>query len=105
MTEKNIAGIKVEVDEEGYLVDFAQWTKELAIEIAKEEGIPELTEKHWQVIEFLQKDTLERGESPAIRRITKRSGVTTKELFKLFPDGPGKKAAKIAGVLKPASCV
>ena len=55
MATKNYAGVNVEVTEEGYLVDPSQWTKEVAEEIAKEEGI-ELTDKHFEVFEYLRKD-------------------------------------------------
>ncbi|MCD6339461.1 MAG: TusE/DsrC/DsvC family sulfur relay protein [Verrucomicrobia bacterium] len=105
MPEKTIAGQIVELDEEGYLKNPVQWTKEIAVEIAKEEGIPELTPAHWRVIEFLQKDFRERGEVPGMRRLHKVGGIPTKELFDLFPGGPIKKAARIGGLPKPASCV
>lgn len=105
MTEKVIAGYTVNVTEEGYLVDASQWNKEIAGEIAKELEIEELTEGHWKIIEFLQKDVKEKGKIPTIRRIKKVGGIDTKELYKLFPDGPVKKAAKIAGLSKPESCI
>lgn len=105
MAEKLLAGITVDVNEEGYLTDPAQWNKDIAAEIAKELEIEELTEGHWKVIEFLQKEYKESGKLPTIRRVNKAGGVPTKELYELFPDGPLVKAAKIAGLSKPASCV
>ncbi len=105
MTEKTIAGVNVEVDDDGFLKNPDQWTKEIAVEIAKAEGFAELSDLHWKVIDFMRNDYKEKGVSPTVRRITKNSGVTTKELYKLFPGGPGKKAAKIAGVPKPVGCV
>ncbi len=94
----------VEFDDEGFLVDPNTWTPELAQEIADVLGI-ELTDKHWQVINFARKDFAETGESPTLRRITKQTGITTKEIYKLFPGGPAKIAAKIAGLKKPTGCI
>ncbi len=105
MAEKVIAGYSVDVTEEGYLTDRSQWNKEIAVELAKEVGIEELTEDHWKVIDFLQKDFEENGKMPTIRRLKKAGNIPTKELYDLFPDGPLGKAAKIAGLSKPASCV
>ncbi len=104
MATVEILGKQIEVDSDGCLVNLSDWNKEVAVEIAKSEGI-ELTEKHWQVIEFMRKVYEETGDAPSIRKLTKQSGVDTKELYSLFPGGPAKKAAKIAGLSKPKSCV
>jgi len=101
---KEINGLSVDVDAEGYLADPKQWTKELATGLAKEEGI-ELSDQHWAIIEFIRKDGAENGTAPNIRRITKIGGFPTKELYNLFPGGPAKKAAKIAGYQKPHGCI
>ncbi|MEQ6378343.1 TusE/DsrC/DsvC family sulfur relay protein [Bacillaceae bacterium S4-13-58] len=103
--EKTLAGQTVNVTEEGYLTDKSQWNKEIAVEIAKEVGIEELTSRHWEVIEFLQKDYEETGKIPTIRRVKKVGEISTKDLYELFPEGPLMKASKIAGLSKPASCV
>ncbi|GAB6154916.1 TusE/DsrC/DsvC family sulfur relay protein [Desulfosporosinus burensis] len=103
--EKVIAGNSVDVTEEGYLTNIAQWNKEIAEAIAKEIGIDELTEGHWKVIEFLQKDFAATEKMPTIRRVKNAGGIATKELYGLFPEGPILKAAKIAGLSKPVSCV
>lgn len=103
MTTKTIAGVSVDLNEEGYLNDPSQWTRDIAVEIAKEENI-ELTEKHFEVLEFLRKE-YETGAQLTIRRVGK-SGITDiKGLYDLFPGGPLKKSSKIAGIPKPASCV
>ncbi|MDO9548630.1 MAG: TusE/DsrC/DsvC family sulfur relay protein [Candidatus Marinimicrobia bacterium] len=104
MATKNIAGVDVNVNEEGYLTDHSQWNREIGEAIAKEEGI-ELTGQHWKVLEFLQNEVKTNGALPTIRRLTKSGVVDTKTLYQLFPDGPMKKASKIAGLEKPASCV
>ncbi len=103
--QKTYSGVTVDVNEEGYLTDHTQWNKDIALEIAKEEGIEELTPSHWQVLEYLQKYYKENKAMPSLRRVNKQSGVPTKELYKLYPEGPLKKSSKIAGLPKPASCV
>lgn len=105
MATKTYAGVSVDVNEEGYLTNPSQWNKDIAVEIAREIGINELTDAHWKVIDFLQKDFAEKNTLPTIRRVKKVGGIPTNELYELFPDGPLKKAAKIAGLNKPASCV
>ncbi|HEY3289188.1 MAG TPA: TusE/DsrC/DsvC family sulfur relay protein [Anaerolineae bacterium] len=105
MTVKTIASKDVQVNAEGFLTNPAEWTKEIAIEIAKEDGIAELTPAHWKVIEFCRKEGLATGKAPTLRQITSGAGVTTKEMFALFPKGPAKKVAHISGLGKPEGCV
>ncbi|OGN93217.1 MAG: sulfur relay protein DsrC [Chloroflexi bacterium RBG_13_50_21] len=106
MPTRTIAGKNVQVNEEGYLTNPAEWTQEIAVEIAKEEGLAELTPAHWKVIDYArQKASENSGAAPTLRTITINAGVTTKELFTLFPKGPAKKVARIAGLGKPEGCV
>lgn len=98
-------GISIKINEEGFLVDPSKWTREIAEEIAKEEGIAELTAAHWKVIEYCRQYGLESGKAPTLRTITNNAGVSTKEIFNLFPKGPAKKVAKISGLDKPEGCV
>lgn len=105
MATKTFAGKAVEVDEEGFMVNHEEWTEEIAKEIAKEEGIDELSEGHWKIINFIRKDYQEKGQVPSIRRMKKVGGISTGELYKLFPDGPAKKSAKVSGFGKPQGCV
>jgi dissimilatory sulfite reductase related protein len=106
MATKTIAGKTVQVNEEGFMTNPNEWTKEIASEYAIEEGIPELTPAHWKVIDFCRQTAATTGGSaPTLRTITTGAGVTTKELFALFPKGPAKKVAKIAGLGKPEGCV
>ena len=83
----------------------AEWTKEIALELAKEEGITELTDMHWKVIDYCRGAAEASGAAPTLRAITQGSGVSTKELFSLFPKGPAKKVARISGLGKPEGCV
>lgn len=105
MPQKTIGSAQVDVDADGYLTDLAQWTREIAAALAREEGIAELTPAHWKVLEYMQKEFKESGQAPSIRRLNKSGVATTKELYDLFPGGPAKKAAKIAGLKKPEGCV
>jgi dissimilatory sulfite reductase related protein len=106
MATKMIAGKTVQVNDEGFMTNPAEWTKDIAVELAKEEGIPELTPAHWKVIDFCRQTAVATGGSaPTLRTITANAGVTTKDLFALFPKGPAKKVAKIAGLGKPEGCV
>ncbi len=105
MATVELLGKTIQLDEDGHLANPEDWNEEIAKEIAKQEGIEELTEKHWAVINFLRKEFKENGQVPSIRKLTKQSGVNTKELYQLFPKGPAKKAAKIAGLPKPKGCV
>lgn len=105
MSTKEIAGKTVEVNEEGFLTNPNEWDKDIAAAIAVEEGIPELTADHWQVIDYCREVGLESGSAPTLRNITQGAGVPTKQLFSLFPKGPAKKVAKISGLGKPEGCV
>jgi tRNA 2-thiouridine synthesizing protein E len=93
------------LDDEGFLQNADQWTEEIARQIATENGIPELTDKHWQVVNFMRDKFLETGAAPTIRTLGKESGVSIKELYQLFPKGPAKLAAKIGGIPKPHGCI
>ena len=105
MSTATYAGMPVEVDAEGFLADPQQWNEQIAAEIAAEAGIPELTDRHWQVVNFMRDTYLQSGSAPSIRTLGKASGVPIKELYQLFPKGPAKLAAKIAGIPKPRGCI
>ena len=105
MSTMLIAGVPVEVDLEGFMTDRSQWTPQLAEEIARANGIDALTDRHWTVIDFCRLDEEVKGASPTVRRITKNTGVPTKEMYQLFPKGPGILASKISGLTKPTGCI
>jgi tRNA 2-thiouridine synthesizing protein E len=105
MSNREIAGKTVEFDAEGFMVNPSDWSKEIAEVLAQEEGINQLNLEHWKVIEFCRTDYQRQGEAPTLRRITKEGGVSTKELYTLFPKGPAKKVARIAGLGKPHGCI
>lgn len=105
MAPPQSAGEQVATDPEGFLLDHSQWTEQLAGEIARENGIPELSDRHWQVVNFMRNTYIQTGSAPSIRSLGKLSGVPIKELYELFPKGPAKLAAKIAGIPKPRGCI
>jgi tRNA 2-thiouridine synthesizing protein E len=94
----------IKFNSEGYMTDPNEWTREIAEVLAAQEGIV-LTEAHWKVIDFCRQTTLGTGKSPTMRAITSGAGITTKDLFAMFPGGPAKKVARISGVGKPEGCV
>ncbi|HEX7600876.1 MAG TPA: TusE/DsrC/DsvC family sulfur relay protein [Polyangiaceae bacterium] len=105
MTTALIADTPVEVDAEGFLTQADQWNEQIAAEIARENGIDELSPRHWLVVSFMRDRYLKTGSAPSIRALGKESGVPVKELYELFPKGPAKLAAKIGGIPKPRGCI
>ncbi|WP_297692501.1 TusE/DsrC/DsvC family sulfur relay protein [uncultured Eudoraea sp.] len=101
--KKIIADREIEVNEEGYLLDFKQWDREVCVCIAEEQCIP-MTERHWEVIGYLQDKHL-KDEPLSIRGIKKSGVINIKEFYSLFPGGPLKKSTLIAGIPKPKSCI
>lgn len=105
MPDVTYDGQTVSVNDEGFLTDPGAWIEEMAPQIAKAEGIDHLTDRHWQVIRFMRHEYEAKGTGPTVRVLGKTSGVSIKELYQLFPKGPAKVAAKIAGIPKPRGCI
>ena len=105
MSTMTIAAINVELNDEGFFAHPEQWTEEMVPELARREGIDALTEVHWKVIRFMRSEYLANGTGPTVRVLGKTSGVSIKELYQLFPKGPAKIAARIAGIPKPRGCI
>jgi TusE/DsrC/DsvC family sulfur relay protein len=99
----NIAGIRLDVTEDGYLTDVSQWNKEIAKEIAQNEGVV-LTDRHWEIISWIQ-EQVKNEVALSIRGIKNSGVIDIKEFYALFPNGPLKVSTKIAGVPKPKSCI
>ena len=106
-----VNGTTIETDEEGFLVNLSDWNPDVAAELAKGENV-EMTDQHWEVINFLREYYDEYQIAPAVRVLTKAIGKklgpdkgNSKYLYDLFPYGPGKQACKIAGLPKPTGCV
>jgi TusE/DsrC/DsvC family sulfur relay protein len=105
MPTMTYAGTSIALSDEGFFSDPGQWRAEMAPQIAAAEGISELTERHWQVIRLMRREYEAKGTGPTVRVLGKTSGVPVKELYQLFPKGPAKVAAKIAGIPKPRGCI
>lgn len=105
MTTATIAGSQVELNDEGFFLDPAQWTEDMVPELAANEDIDDLDDKHGQVIRFMRQEYFAHGTGPTVRALGKTSGVSVKELYQLFPKGPAKAAARIAGIPKPKGCI
>ena len=106
-----VNGTAIETDEEGYLVNLSDWTEDIGKAIAQTENV-EMTENHWEVVNFLRDYYNEYQIAPAVRVLTKAIGKqlgadkgNSKYLYELFPYGPAKQACKIAGLPKPTGCV
>ncbi len=111
MPTLDVQGKQIETDEEGYLVNLSDWDENVAGEIAKAESI-DMTESHWEVVNFLREYYDEFQIAPAVRVLTKAIGKklgpdkgNSQYLYELFPYGPAKQACKIAGLPKPTGCV
>ena len=104
MTTASTESIPV-LDNEGFFVDPEQWSEELVPTLARREGIDSLGEEHWQVIRFMREQWRTTGGGPSVRALSKTSGVPIKRLYELFPKGPAKTAARIAGIPKPRGCI
>ena len=105
MSIATLAATEVELNDEGFFVHPEQWSEEMVPELARREGIDPVTEAHRQVIRFMRAEYLAKGTGPTVRVLGRASGVPVKELYQLFPKGPAKVAARIAGIPKPRGCI
>ena len=97
--------VSIEVDEDGFMMDPEQWNKAVAAALGNTEGVDDLTEDHWKVIQYLRDYFTQFGVAPMIRKLCKQTGFQLKEIYELFPSGPAKGACKVAGLPKPTGCV
>ncbi len=105
MPAVNVGGIEIEVDEDGFIADPAKWDEAVAKALAGTEGVTDLTEDHWKIVNYLRQYYLQFGIAPMIRKMCKETGYSLKQIYDLFPSGPAKGACKIAGLPKPTGCV
>ena len=95
----------LEIDEDGFIQQPDQWDEDVAVALAKTEGVEELGENHWKLVKYLRNYYLEFGVAPMIRKLCKETGFKLKEIYEMFPSGPAKGACKVAGLPKPKGCV
>jgi len=105
MPTATVASVCVELNDEGFFIHPEQWSEEMVPELARREGIVTLTDEHWKVIRFMRAEYEAKGSGPTVRVLGKTSGVSIKDLYQLFPKGPAKIAARIAGIPKPRGCI
>jgi tRNA 2-thiouridine synthesizing protein E len=97
--------LSVAVDAEGFLVDPAEWTEQVAEELARADGSWPLSDEQWTIIRFVRRQFEEKGGAPNVRALSKASGTPVADLYRMFPKGPAKTAARIAGAPKPRGCI
>jgi TusE/DsrC/DsvC family sulfur relay protein len=100
-----VDGKTIEFDEYGFMLDPDLWDERVAHAIAREEGIDEMTEKHWAVVNFIRNYWKKEDIAPSVRMLCKRAGVSVREIYKLFTAGPARGACRVAGLPKPHGCV
>lgn len=105
MASKMVAGKQIQIDDLGFFTDPNDWTRDMVVELAQAEGMQELTELHWQIIDYCRQEGLASGRAPSLRAIVAATGVQMKELFNLFPKSPDKKIARITGLRMAARCI
>jgi tRNA 2-thiouridine synthesizing protein E len=97
--------VSIEVDEDGFMQEPDKWDERVALALASTEGVDELTDNHWKVVNYLRDYYQQFGVAPMIRKLCKQTGFKLKEIYELFPSGPAKGACKVAGLPKPTGCV
>ena len=105
MPSIEIEGRIFEVDGDGFLTKPDIWNQEVAELIARYDGIEEMTDKHWDVVNIIRENFEEKGMAPMIRVICKKTGLKLREIYQLFPLGPARGACRVAGLPKPDGCV
>ncbi len=98
-------GGAIEVDEDGFMSEPDQWNEDIAKAMAATEGVDELTDDHWKVVNYLRNYFTQFGVAPMIRKLCKETGFKLKVIYELFPSGPAKGGCKVAGLPKPTGCV
>jgi TusE/DsrC/DsvC family sulfur relay protein len=100
-----VNGKSYEVDEDGFLQNPSIWNAEVAMDFSICEGLTDLTDDHWKIINYLRSYYLEFGIAPMIRKLCRETGFKLNQIYDLFPSGPAKGACKLAGLPKPTGCV
>ncbi|MEW6071553.1 MAG: TusE/DsrC/DsvC family sulfur relay protein [Planctomycetota bacterium] len=95
----------LDIDEDGFIQQPDLWDEEVARALARTEGVEEMTDNHWKLVNYLREYYLEFGVAPMIRKLCKSTGFKLNEIYDMFPSGPAKGACKVAGLPKPTGCV
>ncbi len=106
MTDLEFNGLKLTINDEGFLERPELWSEEIAQFLAKQaEGIERMTEEHWKIVKYIRDYYVQKGQAPMIRKMVAETGISLKHIYELFPSGPAKGACKVAGLPKPDGCV
>ncbi len=105
MADFQVGDITLTVDEDGFIQQPELWNKEVADALAVTEGVEEMTEEHWHLVNYLRDYFMEFGSAPMVRKVVKSTGFKLKKIYELFPSGPAKGGCKVAGLPKPTGCV
>ncbi len=105
MATIEIDGRTFDVDGDGFLSDPQIWDQGVANLIAKYDGIEEMNEKHWAIVNIIRTSWEEKGMAPMVRTICQETGIRLREIYELFPLGPARGACRVAGLPKPDGCV
>jgi TusE/DsrC/DsvC family sulfur relay protein len=105
MATAELGGKSLEIDEDGFIQDPEKWDDAVAKSLAETEGVTDMTEEHWKLVNYLRNYYLEFNMAPMIRKLCKETGFSLKKVYELFPSGPAKGACKVAGLPKPTGCV
>jgi tRNA 2-thiouridine synthesizing protein E len=105
MSQFDVGGWAIEVDEDGFIQEPEKWNEQVAQALAKTEGVELMSERHWKLVNYLRDYYAKFGIAPMIRKLCKETGFSLKEVYELFPSGPAKGACKVAGLAKPTGCV
>lgn len=105
MATTTLGGKEVEIDEDGFIQDPETWDEKMAVDLAITEGVDDMTEEHWKLVNYLREYYLKFQIAPMIRKLCKETGFDLKKVYELFPSGPAKGACKVAGLPKPTGCV
>jgi len=97
--------VKIEIDEDGFMMEPKEWNERIALALASTEGLNELSDEHWKIVNYLRQYYLQFGIAPMIRKLCKETGFSLKQIYAMFPSGPAKGACKVAGLAKPTGCV
>jgi dissimilatory sulfite reductase related protein len=105
MPQIELGGKLLDIDEDGFIEDPSEWDENVALDLAKTEGVEEMTDEHWHLVNYLREYYLKFKIAPMIRKLCKETGFKLKKVYELFPSGPAKGACKVAGLPKPTGCV
>jgi tRNA 2-thiouridine synthesizing protein E len=93
------------LDNDGFLVEMTQWTREMAVELAERNDLGPLTEDHWKIIEFVHGYYRKHRTGPPVVKISKATGLPHKRICELFPCGVARGAYRLAGLPRPFGCL